>query len=107
MGDGAGDFTADDHQSLGRQEFVFDFLNLLLIGALLALQVISKHALGKPATSVIVVLAAGFLIQGAYLNWLRRRSATSSRGNRQFLTFWSLGFTTALAFVLTLMTIKG
>jgi two-component system sensor histidine kinase HydH len=107
IGDGAADFTADDHQSSGRQEFVFAFLNLLLIGALLALQVISKHALGKPATSVIVVLAAGFLIQGAHLIWLRKRSATSSRGKRQFLTFWSLGFNTALAFVLTLMTIKG
>src|ERR1700693_3493916 len=107
MGDGGAHFTADDHHSFGRQEFVFAFLNLLLIGALLALQLISKHVLGKPATSVIVVLAAGFLIQGVHLIWLRKRSATSSRGKRQFLTFWSLGFNSALAFVLTLMTIKG
>jgi signal transduction histidine kinase len=107
MGDGAPDFTADDYQSFGRQEFVFAALNLLLIGALLALQVISKSVRGKPAASVIVVLAAGFLIQGAHLIWLRKRSATSSRGKRQFLTFWSLGFNTALAFALTLMTIRG
>jgi len=107
MGDGAVDFAANDHQSFGRQEFVFAFLNLLLIGALLALQVISKYFDRKPAISVIVVLAVGFLIQGAHLIWLRKRSATSSRGKRQFLTFWSLGFNSALAFVLTLMTIKG
>ena len=107
MGDGAAGFTADDHQSFGRQEFVFASLNLLLIGALLALQVISKYVRGKPATSVIVVLAAGFLIQGAHLIWLRKRTATSSRGKRQFLTFWSLGFNTALAFILTILTMKG
>ena len=107
MGDGGAPFAADDHQSFGRQEFVFAFLNLLLIGALLALQAISKYFSRKPATSVIVVLAVGFLIQGAHLIWLRKRNATSSRGKRQFLTFWSLGFNSALAFVLTLMTIKG
>src|SRR5258707_8756154 len=107
MGDGAAHFTADDHQSFGRQEFVFAFLNLLLIGALLALQVISKYVRGKPAAAVIIVLAAGFLIQGAHLIWLRKGIATSSRGKRQFLTFWSLGFNTILAFVLTLLTIKG
>ena len=107
MGDGATDFTTNDHQSFGRQEFVFAALNFLLIGALLALQVISKYVRGKPAASVIIVLAAGLLIQGAHLIWLRKRSATSSRGKRRFLTFWSLGFNTSLAFVLTLLTIKG
>jgi two-component system, NtrC family, sensor histidine kinase HydH len=107
MGDGAAEFAADDHQSFRRQEFVFAFLNLLLIGALLALQVISKYFSRKPAASVVIVLAVGFLIQGAHLIWLRKRNATSSRGKRQFLTFWSLGFNSALAFVLTLMTIKG
>ena len=107
MGDGATDFTTNDHQSFGRQEFVFAALNFLLIGALLALQVISKYVRGKPAASVIIVLAAGLLIQGAHLIWLRKRSATSSRGKRRFLTFWSLGFNTSLAFVLTLLTIRG
>lgn len=107
MGDGGAHFTADDHQSFGRQEFVFAFLNLLLIGALLALQAISKYARGKPASSVVIVLAVGFLIQGAHLFWLRKRGATSSRGKRQFLTFWTLGFNTTLAFVLTLLTIRG
>src|SRR5258708_4044119 len=107
MGDGAADFAEDDHHSFRRQEFVFASLNLLLIGALLALQVISKYVRGKPAAPVIIVLTAGFLIQGAHLIWLRKGIATSSRGKRQFLTFWSLGFNSILAFVLTLLTIKG
>jgi signal transduction histidine kinase len=107
MGEGGADFTADDHESFRRQEFVFASLNLLLIGALLALQLISKYARGKPAASVIIVLTAGFLIQGAHLIWLRKTSATISRGKRQFLTFWSVGFNSILALVLTLLTIKG
>jgi two-component system, NtrC family, sensor histidine kinase HydH len=107
MGDGAADFAEDDHHSFGRQEFVFNSLNLLLIGALLALNSISRYVLRKPAAPVIIVLAAAFLIQGAHLIRLRERSATSSRGKRQFLTFWSLGFNSVLAFVLTLLTIKG
>jgi signal transduction histidine kinase len=107
MGDGGADFAEDDHHSFGRQEFVFNSLNLLLIGALLALNSISKYVLGKPAVPVIIVLSAAFLIQGAHLIRLRKQSATSSRGKRQFLTFWSLGFNSVLAFVLTLLTIKG
>jgi two-component system, NtrC family, sensor histidine kinase HydH len=105
MGNSGPDFTADDHQSFRQQEFVFASLNLLLIGALLALD--SRYVRGKPAASVIIVLAAGFLIQGAHLIWLRKRTATSSRGKRQFLIFWSLGFNSILAFVLTMLTIKG
>ena len=107
MADGAHDFVEDDHHSFRRQEVVFASLNLLLIGALLALDAISKYVRGKPAASIVIVLAVGFLIQSAHLIWLRASPATSSRGKRQFLTFWSLGFNTILAFVLTLLTIKG
>jgi hypothetical protein len=45
---GADEFAADDHESFRRQEFVFAFLNLLLIGSLLALQEVSKLVRGKP-----------------------------------------------------------
>jgi len=107
MADGAHDFVEDDHHSFRRQEVVFASLNLLLIGALLALDAISKYVRGKPAASIVIVLAVGFLIQSAHLIWLRASPATSFRGKRQFLTFWSLGFNTILAFVLTLLTIKG
>jgi signal transduction histidine kinase len=107
IGEGAADFAANDQESFRRQEIVFATLNLLLIGALLALQALSKYVSGKPAAAVIIVLAVGFTIQAVHLVWLRRRSATSSLGKRRFLTYWSLGFNTTLALVLTLLTIRG
>jgi signal transduction histidine kinase len=103
----AGDFATDDHDSFRRQEFVFAALNFLLIGSLLGLQAISKFARGRPSASVIIVLAAGFIIQAGYFVWLRRRLATISRGERQFLTYWSIGFNSILALVLTSLTIRG
>ena len=107
MGDGAADFAADDHQSFRRQEFVFAALNLGLIGSLLALQAISKFGRGKPSASVIVVLTAGFMIQAAYFMWLRAKDEPLSPPTRRILTFWSLGFNSILALVLTSMTIRG
>src|ERR1035437_7569030 len=80
MGDGGADFAADDQESFGRQEFVFASLNLLLIGALLALQAISRLVRGRPSASVIIVLAGGLTVQAAHLVWLRRKNATISRG---------------------------
>ena len=93
--------------SFRRQEFVFAALNLLLIGALLALQVISRVVRGKPSAPVIVVLAAGFIVQAVYSVWLRTRNATISEGTRRFLIYWSLGFNSTLALVLTSLTMKG
>ncbi len=107
MGDGGAYFSANDHEAFRRQEFVFASLNLLLIGALLALQAISKFVRGRPSASVIIVLTVGFIIQAAHLIWLRKRNATISHQTRQFLTFWSLGFNSALALVLTSLTIRG
>lgn len=107
MGDGGADFAADDQESFRRQEFVFASLNLLLIGALLALQAISRLVRGRPSASVIIVLAVGLTVQAAHLVWLRRKNATISRGTRRFLTFWSLGFNSTLALVLTSLTIRG
>ena len=74
---GAGDFAVEDHDSFQRQEFVFAALNLLLIGALFALQAISKIVRGRPSQSVIVVLGAGFTIQAVYFIWLRTRNASN------------------------------
>ncbi len=104
---GARDFAADDHESFRRQEFVFASLNLLLIGSLFALQAISRFVRGRPAASVIIVLAVGFIIQAAHLVWLRKGEATISRRTRRFLTFWSLGFNSTLALILTSLTIRG
>jgi len=107
MGDGAVDFATGEHQSFRRQEFVFASLNFLLIGGLLALQAISRLVRSKPSASVIVVLTVGFIVQAAHLIWLRRTNASLSRPTRRFLTFWSLGFNSTLALVLTSLTIRG
>jgi signal transduction histidine kinase len=104
---GAGDFAVEDHDSFRRQEFVFAALNLLLIGALLALQAISRLVRGRPTGSVVIVLVAGFIIQAAYFVWLRMRHTSISQGARQLLTYWSLGFNSTLALALTSLTIKG
>ena len=104
---GDGDFAMEDHDSFRRQELVFAALNLLLIGALLALQAISRFVRGRPMASVIVVLAGGFLVQAVYLIWLRTRKARISEVTRRFLTYWSLGFNSMLALVLTSLTIRG
>ena len=104
---GAGDFAVEDHDSFRRQEVFFAALNLLLIGALFALQAISRYVRGRPTASVIMVLAAGFTIQALYFIWLRTGHDTISRRTRQLLTYWSLGFNSILALILTSLTIKG
>src|SRR5208337_1487315 len=107
MGEGGADFAADDQESFRRQEFVFASINLLLIGALLALQAISRFVRGRPSASVIIVLAVGLTVQAAHLIWLRTKNARISQSRRRLLTFWSLGFNSILALVLTSLTIRG
>jgi len=104
---GVADFTADDKQAFQRQEFVFAALNLLLIGSLLALQAFSRMVRGRPAASVIYVLAVGFVIQPAYVVWLRAEKTSLSRPARRILTYWSLAFDSVLAVILTSLTIRG
>ena len=82
-------------------------LNLVLIGALLTLQEISRIVRGKPAASVVMVLTAGFAIQAAYVMWRYSQTAPPSLSERKVLTLWSLGFNSALALVLTCLTIRG
>lgn len=107
MGSATPELAADDRTSFRRQEFVFAALNLLLIGALLALQSISWLVRRRPSTSVVIVLAVGFVIQTAHLIWLRRSNAPVAHTTRRILIYWSLGFNSILALVLTSMTIKG
>ena len=107
IGIGNSDFVASDFESFRRQELLFALLNLLLIGALLALQAFSKFVRGRPAASVIWVLAVGLAVQAVHLTWLIWRTAPLALPKRRVFTFWSLGFNSALAFVLTLITIKG
>jgi signal transduction histidine kinase len=107
IGHGDSDLAASDFASFRRQELFFALLNLLLIGALLALQAISRVVRGRPTASVILVLAAGLAVQAVHLAWLNWRTAPLSSSTTKIFNFWSLGFNSALAFVLTFITIRG
>jgi signal transduction histidine kinase len=107
IGHGDTDLVASDFESFRRQELCFALLNLLLIGALLALQAISRFVRGRPAAAVIWVLVVGLTVQAVHLAWLNRRTAPLSSSQRRILTFWSLSFDSTLAFVLTFITIRG
>jgi two-component system, NtrC family, sensor histidine kinase HydH len=107
IGQGDSDFVASDFESFRRQELFFALLNLFLIGALLALQAFSRFIRGKPSASVVWILAVGLVVHAVYFTWLNSRSAALSLPKRRVLTFWSLGFNSALAFILTFVTIKG
>lgn len=107
VGEGDSDFVASDFESFRRQELFFALLNLFLIGALLALQAISKIVRGRPSASVIWVLAVGLLLQSIHLAWFYHRRASLSLPEQRISTFWSLGINSALALLLTFMTIRG
>ena len=107
IGRGDSDLLTNDSESFRRQELLFALLNLLLIGALLALQEISRLVRGRPSESVVVVLTVGFVVQAAHLTWLRLRTSPLSLPMQRVFTFWSLAFNSALALVLTSITIRG
>lgn len=107
IGRGDSDFVASDFESFRRQEFLFALLNLLLIGALLALQAISRFVRGRPTASVVWILAVGLAVQAIHLTWLSWRATPLSLPKRKVFTFWSLGFNSTLALVLTFITIRG
>ncbi len=108
IGQSDSDLMAPDFESFRRQELLFAVLNQILIGALLALQVFSRFVRGRPAASVIVVLTFGLAVESMHVAWLHyRRTVPMSAPTRKALTFWSLGFNSALALVLTFLTIRG
>jgi two-component system, NtrC family, sensor histidine kinase HydH len=103
----ASDLASDDFGPFRRQEFFFALLNLLLIAALLTLQELSRLVRGRPAASVVIVLAVGLAVQAVHLAWLRVKSTALSLPKRRTFTFWSLGFNSTLSLVLTSLTIRG
>ncbi|HEY2104845.1 MAG TPA: HAMP domain-containing sensor histidine kinase [Candidatus Binataceae bacterium] len=106
IGPGDSDIVSSDSESFRRQERLFALLNLFLIGALFALQAFSRFVRGRPAAAVVWVLAFGLMGQAAHLAWLNWWPAASA-SKRRIFTFWSLFFNSAIAFVLTFITIKG
>ena len=100
------DIGSSDSGSFRRQERLFALLNLFLIGALLVLQAFSRFVRGRPAAAVVWVLVFGLAGQAAHLAWLNWWTEPSV-SKRRIFTFWSLFFNSAIAFVLTFITIKG
>ena len=108
IGQSDSDLMAPDFESFRRQELLFAVLNQILIGALLALQIFSRSIRGRPAASVIAVLAAGLGVESIHVAWLHyRRTSPVAAPTRRAFTFWSLGFNSALALLLTSLTIGG
>ena len=101
------DFLANDIESAERQDFLFAVLNLSLIGALLALQELSRLVRGRPAAAVVIILLIGFVVQGTQLIWLTWMPAFSWAARRTTFTFWFIGFNTCLSLLLTSITIRG
>lgn len=107
IGQGDADPVASDFESFRAQELFFALLNLFLIGALLALQEFSRLVRGRPSASVIWVLVVGLAVQAVHLTWLNWKTPPLALPKRRVFTFWSLGFNSTLAFVLTFITIRG
>jgi signal transduction histidine kinase len=94
------DLLASDIESSQRQDFFFALLNLFLIGALLALQELSRFVRGRPS-------AVGFVVQAAQLTWLTWKPASPSPVKRRTFTLWFVGFNSFLSLVLTSIAIRG
>lgn len=107
LSDRYSDLLASNLESSQRQDFFFALLNLSLIGALLALQELSRFVRGRPSASVVMVLAVGFVVQAAQLRWLTRKPASASLAKRTTFTLWFVGFNSILSLVLTCLTIRG
>ncbi len=107
LSDRYSDLLASNLESSQRQDFFFALLNLSLIGALLALQELSRFVRGRPSASVVMVLAVGFVVQAAQLTWLTRKPASASLAKRTTFTLWFVGFNSILSLVLTCLTIRG
>ena len=73
IGQSDSDLMAPDFESFRRQEALFAVLNQILIAALLALQVFSRFIRGRPAASVIAVLAFGLAVESMHVAWLHYR----------------------------------
>jgi two-component system, NtrC family, sensor histidine kinase HydH len=100
------DLLASGIESHQRQDFLFALLNLSLIGALLALQELSRVVRGRPSASVVMVLAVGFIVQAAQLALVTRQPAGALSEPKAF-TLWFVGFNSFLSLVLTCLTIRG
>jgi signal transduction histidine kinase len=93
-----------DFKGFRRQEVLIGLLNLLLIVVLLGTHVFWRFGGSEPSVYVVVILTAGFAVEILELVWLWRKIEPLPDNARRLLTFWSIGFNTALAVLLTAIT---
>ena len=90
---------APDFSSFKRQESTFIVLNLVVLAALLLIHTLFSSFFGRPPRLLVVVLAAGFLINVVELIWVQGAKVLSASGI-VFLTWFTIALNMALAFAL-------
>ena len=88
-----------DFQAFKRQESTFIVLNLTVLASLLLIHTLFSAFFGTPPRLLLLVLAAGFLLNVIEMIWLQAAKALSARGI-VFLTWSSIAVNMTLAFVL-------
>lgn len=88
---------APDASAFKRQESIFIVLNLFVLAALLLIHTLFSSFLGRPPRTLMIVLAAAFLINVVELIWLQGAGGLTL--NRMvMLTWFAIGLNMVLAF---------
>jgi len=95
---------ASDFDSFKQQESTFVILNLFVLATLLLVHTLFASHWGKPSATLIAILAAAFLVQGAELFWLALRTRPLSLAGIALLSWSLIGFNIILALVLAEVT---
>jgi signal transduction histidine kinase len=90
---------APDFLSFKRQESAFIILNLVVLATLLLIHTLFSSFFGRPPRLLVVVLAAGFLVNVVELIWVQGAKVLSASGI-VFLTWFTIALNMTLAFAL-------
>ena len=93
----------EDAESFKRQEATFVVLNLFVLATLLFTHTAFESYWGSPPEALIIVLAAGFLLNSSELIWVQTRKAPISQTVYTYLTWASIIVNLSLAFILAVL----
>lgn len=91
-------------QYLQRQQLTFSVLNLVALATLLLIHTFFSDHFGIPSTRLIMVLAGAFLLRVIELLWTQSRTSLFSDSMVIALTWASVIFNLALAFIAAMLT---
>jgi signal transduction histidine kinase len=86
--------------SFGFQQSIFAVLNLIVLASLLLIHTLFANHFGAPSATLIILLAAAFLVRLAELAWAQGSSRAPSSNVIAGITLMSIASNLALAFVL-------